>query len=89
MGAWLKGELEALGAECVPFSSFSVLRRPLTALSRVDRVKSVPLGKHTLDGQEIELPPVLLGKYGNDPKKKNILIYVRTALPRGLLLVQH
>ncbi|GAA6064176.1 hypothetical protein JCM10212_003057 [Sporobolomyces blumeae] len=53
MGAWLKSELENLGAE----------------------VRAVPLGKHNLDGQEVELPPVLLGTYGKDPKKKNILIY--------------
>ncbi|GAA5843892.1 hypothetical protein JCM3766R1_005955 [Sporobolomyces carnicolor] len=38
-------------------------------------VKPVNLGKQTLDGQEVDLPPVLLGKYGSDPKKKNILIY--------------
>ncbi|GAA5857904.1 hypothetical protein JCM1840_000961 [Sporobolomyces johnsonii] len=38
-------------------------------------VRSVPLGKQTLEGQEIELPPVLLGSYGKDPKKKTILIY--------------
>ncbi|CEQ39506.1 SPOSA6832_01029, partial [Sporobolomyces salmonicolor] len=40
-------------------------------------VRSVPLGKQTLEGQELELPPVLLGSYGKDPKKKTILIYVR------------
>ncbi|GAA5919604.1 hypothetical protein JCM1841_001075 [Sporobolomyces salmonicolor] len=38
-------------------------------------VRSVPLGKQTLEGQELELPPVLLGSYGKDPKKKTILIY--------------
>ncbi|GAA6001314.1 hypothetical protein JCM10207_006604 [Rhodosporidiobolus poonsookiae] len=38
-------------------------------------IRSVPLGKHTLDGQEIELPPVLLGGLGSDPKKKTILLY--------------
>ncbi|GAA5850361.1 hypothetical protein JCM8547_001846 [Rhodosporidiobolus lusitaniae] len=38
-------------------------------------VRAVPLGKHTLDGQEIELPPVLLGNFGSDPKKKTILVY--------------
>ncbi|KAN0062566.1 hypothetical protein ACQY0O_005098 [Thecaphora frezii] len=34
-----------------------------------------PLGKQVLDGQEIELPPVVLADYGNDPKKKTILVY--------------
>ncbi|GAA5885989.1 hypothetical protein JCM6882_004224 [Rhodosporidiobolus microsporus] len=38
-------------------------------------IRSVPLGKHVLDGQEVELPPVLLGGIGNDPAKKTILIY--------------
>ncbi|GAA5935529.1 hypothetical protein JCM10213_004050 [Rhodosporidiobolus nylandii] len=53
MGAWLKGELEKLGAT----------------------VRSVPLGKQTLEGQELDLPPVLLGSFGKDPKKKTILVY--------------
>ncbi|KAJ1022066.1 hypothetical protein NDA18_005300 [Ustilago nuda] len=34
-----------------------------------------PLGKQTLDGQEIELPPVILGDLGKDAKKKTILVY--------------
>ncbi|SCV72243.1 BQ2448_4937 [Microbotryum intermedium] len=38
-------------------------------------VESVPLGPQTLEGQEVQLPPVLLGKYGSDPKKRTILIY--------------
>ncbi|TDL20649.1 CNDP dipeptidase [Rickenella mellea] len=38
-------------------------------------VRSVPLGKQVLDGQEIDLPPVLLAQLGNDPKKKTILCY--------------
>lgn len=37
--------------------------------------KSVPLGSHTLDGQELELPPAILGRIGNDKNKKTILIY--------------
>lgn len=39
------------------------------------KVQSVPIGKQTLEGQELDLPPVLLGEYGNDPKKKTILVY--------------
>lgn len=38
-------------------------------------VTKVDLGKHSLDGQEIQLPPALLGKIGDDPKKKTILLY--------------
>lgn len=34
------------------------------------------LGQQTLpDGTKIELPPVLLGDLGNDPKKKTLLVY--------------
>ena len=33
------------------------------------------LGYETLDGHEIKLPPAVLGKIGEDPKKKTILIY--------------
>jgi hypothetical protein len=33
------------------------------------------LGKQTLEGQELDLPPVVLGQYGNDPAKKTILVY--------------
>ncbi|KAK4054442.1 hypothetical protein OIV83_000936 [Microbotryomycetes sp. JL201] len=38
-------------------------------------VRSVPLGKQNLDGQVVDLPPVLLGQLGSDPKKKTILVY--------------
>ena len=39
------------------------------------QVTKVPLGKQTLDGQEVELPPAILAQIGNDPKKKTILCY--------------
>jgi len=38
-------------------------------------VTKVDLGKQVLDGEEIQLPPALLGKLGDDPKKKTILLY--------------
>ena len=38
-------------------------------------VTSVPLGKQTLEGQTLDLPPALLGKIGDDPSKKTILCY--------------
>ena len=38
-------------------------------------VRAVPLGTQNLNGQDIELPPVLLGSIGNDPNKKTILTY--------------
>ncbi|PKI85975.1 hypothetical protein MVES1_000083 [Malassezia vespertilionis] len=33
------------------------------------------LGRQNLDGHDIELPPVIVAKYGNDPAKKTILVY--------------
>jgi hypothetical protein len=41
----------------------------------LDSVRSVPLGKQNMEGVEVDLPPVLLGQYGSDPKKKTILVY--------------
>ena len=39
-------------------------------------VELAKIGKQKLDdGSEIDLPPILLGKLGNDPKKKTICIY--------------
>lgn len=37
--------------------------------------KQMPLGNHVMDGQELELPPVILGRIGNDKSKKTVLIY--------------
>ncbi|KII91485.1 hypothetical protein PLICRDRAFT_38246 [Plicaturopsis crispa FD-325 SS-3] len=37
--------------------------------------KKVDLGKHIMDGEELQLPPAILGKIGNDPSKKTVLIY--------------
>ena len=37
--------------------------------------KLVDLGTHTMDGQELPLPPAILGKIGNDKSKKTVLIY--------------
>ncbi|KAE9405494.1 CNDP dipeptidase [Gymnopus androsaceus JB14] len=33
------------------------------------------LGKHVMDGQELPLPKVVLGRLGNDPNKKTVLVY--------------
>lgn len=38
-------------------------------------VTKVDLGKHTLDGEELQLPPALLGKIGEDKSKKTVLLY--------------
>lgn len=37
--------------------------------------RRVDLGKHMLDGQEIELPPAILGWIGDDKSKKTVLLY--------------
>lgn len=39
-------------------------------------VRVVPLGKQDMDGTEVDLPPVVFGEYGTDPKKKTILVSV-------------
>ncbi|KAH8930481.1 glutamate carboxypeptidase protein [Atractiella rhizophila] len=33
------------------------------------------LGKHVMDGKELDLPPIVLGKIGEDKNKKTILLY--------------
>ncbi|KAF8065059.1 hypothetical protein FPV67DRAFT_1695822 [Lyophyllum atratum] len=35
----------------------------------------VDLGKHVMDDEELDLPPAILGRIGNDPKKKTVLVY--------------
>ncbi|RDB17221.1 Cys-Gly metallodipeptidase dug1 [Hypsizygus marmoreus] len=35
----------------------------------------VDLGKHVMDGQELSLPPAILGKIGEDKSKKTVLVY--------------
>lgn len=40
-----------------------------------NRVEKRPLGKHNMQGVELELPPIILGRYGSDPKKKTVLVY--------------
>jgi Cys-Gly metallodipeptidase DUG1 len=37
--------------------------------------KLVDLGLHAIEGQQLPLPPAILGKIGTDPSKKTVLIY--------------
>ncbi|KAJ7083462.1 hypothetical protein C8R44DRAFT_822476 [Mycena epipterygia] len=37
--------------------------------------KRVDLGTHVMDGQTLPLPPAILGRIGNDPAKKTVLLY--------------
>ncbi|KAF8333112.1 CNDP dipeptidase [Cantharellus anzutake] len=48
-------------------------------------VHKVDLGKHVLDGEELQLPPAILGSIGNDPKKKTILLYAHYDVQPALL----
>lgn len=64
MGEWLASELEALN-----------VKSHLTQCIAYNRVEKRPLGKHTMQGLELELPPIILGRYGSDPKKKTVLVY--------------
>jgi len=37
--------------------------------------KLADLGSHSMEGQQLKLPPAILGKIGTDPTKKTVLIY--------------
>ncbi|KAG8733955.1 hypothetical protein FRC11_014554 [Ceratobasidium sp. 423] len=47
--------------------------------------KLVPLGPQELDGQTVELPPVVFGKLGEDKNKKTVLIYAHYDVQPALL----
>lgn len=49
------------------------VQRELNALG-VD-TKLIPLGPQELDGQTVELPPVVIGRLGDDKSKKTVLVY--------------
>jgi Cys-Gly metallodipeptidase DUG1 len=51
----------------------SLLDADLKALNVETRL--VDLGKHEMDGQELPLPPAILGRIGHDRNKKTVLIY--------------
>jgi hypothetical protein len=38
-------------------------------------VRFADLGKHTLDGKELQLPPAILGSIGNNKNKRTVLLY--------------
>ncbi|QRW13107.1 Gly-Xaa carboxypeptidase [Ceratobasidium sp. AG-Ba] len=47
--------------------------------------KLVPLGPQELDGQTVELPPVVFGRLGDDKNKKTVLIYAHYDVQPALL----
>jgi Cys-Gly metallodipeptidase DUG1 len=49
------------------------LEAELKRLGATVQMKNV--GKQVLEGQEIDLPPVVLAQYGNDPSKKTVCVY--------------
>lgn len=55
------------------FAMADFLEKEMKALG-ID-VRKVDLGKQILDGEELQLPPALLGSFGNDPKKKTVQLY--------------
>ena len=53
--------------------------------SSIDRTKRVEIGEHLLEGEMIPLPPIVLGSYGNDPKKPTLLVYAHYDVQPALL----
>lgn len=51
----------------------------LTSLGVKAQKRSI--GSHKLDGKEIDLPPVIIGEIGNDPKK--VFVFRRKPLCQG------
>lgn len=39
------------------------------------QTRAVPLGQQEVEGKILEYPPAILGRIGDDSKKKTILIY--------------
>lgn len=38
-------------------------------------VRMADVGKQVIEGVELPLPPVILGRFGSDPKKKTVQLY--------------
>ena len=39
------------------------------------KTAAIPLGQQHIEGQVLDLPPAIVGRIGNDPRKKTILVY--------------
>lgn len=55
------------------FAMASFLEGEMKALGIEVESRKNPLGKQA--GTDMDLPPILLGSYGSDPKKKTVLVY--------------
>jgi len=61
-------------ADCIHMVEF--VAGELRSLGATIELCKNPLGKQTLyNGTQIDLPPIILGNLGNDPKKKTVCIY--------------
>lgn len=49
------------------------------------KVTMVELGKHMLDGVEVQLPPAILGEIGNDKSKKTVCLYAHYDVQPALI----
>ena len=59
----------------LPMSLKLLVSRISTVVLANNRIEKRPLGKHEMQGVELELPPIILGRYGSDPSKKTVLVY--------------
>ncbi|KDQ12420.1 hypothetical protein BOTBODRAFT_34393 [Botryobasidium botryosum FD-172 SS1] len=48
-------------------------------------VRMADVGRQVVDGQDLPLPPVILGKFGSDPKKKTVQLYAHYDVQPALL----
>lgn len=55
------------------FTMANWLSNKMTSLN-IELKQHLP-GTQTIQGQTIDLPPILLGRYGSDPLKKTVLVY--------------
>ncbi|KAG8824080.1 hypothetical protein FRC19_002621 [Serendipita sp. 401] len=65
------------------FDMATFLKQELESLGV--KVTLVDLGKQMLDGQEIQLPPAILGEYGNDKNKKTVALYAHYDVQPALI----
>lgn len=65
----------ALITELCIYSGFYSLSNHCVAKSYKCSVEKRDLGTQDLNGQTLQLPPIVLASYGTDPGKKTVLVY--------------
>lgn len=73
MGQWLYTTMTNLGIEWV--TSCISSESEADVHGAVTRTTLHPLGKQTMAGQELDLPPAVCGTLGNDPTRPTVLLY--------------